>query len=210
MEFIFAEPNVTLTPVVINDIVGMSQGTNPLVLTRLNICQSYRAIRHTLCGPHSMVKWTKHNGKRYHQSLPYAHMHKEVRVWLKIVMNYLIPGLHYTDITRDRVCLVYTLMTPTVLNIRAILKLVMKKARMHKGSRYTFGGLITRLCRDAGVPEEHLDYMTPLFSTPVDITRTKGPDTEFGPTLATVERHRRDELIMARMYGLEMLRHQNG
>jgi len=52
--------------------------------------------------------------------------------------------------------------------------------------------------------------MAPLFPTPVDSTRTKGPDTEFGPTLTTAERHRRDELIMARMYGLEMLRHQNG
>ncbi|KAG5595499.1 hypothetical protein H5410_036731 [Solanum commersonii] len=45
---------------------------------------------------------------------------------------------------------------------------------------------------------------------PMDITRTKGPDTEFGPILITIERHRRDELIMARMYGLEMLGHQNG
>uniref|UniRef100_M1DNK7 Putative plant transposon protein domain-containing protein n=1 Tax=Solanum tuberosum TaxID=4113 RepID=M1DNK7_SOLTU len=178
MEFIFAEPNecnlhmvqefysnwvtdsrshfvkvrgidVTLTPALINDIVGTSQDTDPL-------------------------------------------------------------GLHYTDITRDRVCLVYALMTSTKLNIGAILKSIMKKACVHKGSRYTFGGLITRLCHDAGVPEEHLDYMAPLFPTPVDITRTKGPDTEFGPTLTTAERHRRDELIMARMYGLEMLRHQNG
>ncbi|KAG5581284.1 hypothetical protein H5410_051911 [Solanum commersonii] len=38
----------------------------------------------------------------------------------------------------------------------------------------------------------------------------QGPDTEFGPTLTTVERHRRNELIMARMYVLEMLFHQNG
>ncbi|KAG5620418.1 hypothetical protein H5410_005636 [Solanum commersonii] len=52
--------------------------------------------------------------------------------------------------------------------------------------------------------------MTPLYPTSVDITRTKGTDTKFGPTLTTVERHRRDELIMARMYGLEMLCHQNG
>uniref|UniRef100_M1DKP2 Uncharacterized protein n=1 Tax=Solanum tuberosum TaxID=4113 RepID=M1DKP2_SOLTU len=64
-------------------------------------------------------------------------------------------------------------------------------------------------CR-GGVSEENVDYMTPLFPALVDITRTKGPDTEFGPTLTTAEHHMRDELIMARMYGLEMLRHQNG
>ncbi|KAG5577241.1 hypothetical protein H5410_057375 [Solanum commersonii] len=61
-----------------------------------------------------------------------------------------------------------------------------------------------------GVPEEILDCMAPLYLAPVDITQTKGPDTEFGLILTTSERHHRDELIMARMYGLEMLRHQNG
>ncbi|KAG5630183.1 hypothetical protein H5410_001900 [Solanum commersonii] len=121
-----------------------------------------------------MAQWTKHSEKRYHQSLPYAHMLRETRIWLKVVMNCLIPVLHYTDITRDRVCLLYVLMTGTELNIRALLK------------SYAKGPV------------------------PVDITRTKGPDTDFGPTLTTVERYRRDKLIMARMYGLEMLCHQNG
>ncbi|KAG5610826.1 hypothetical protein H5410_022107 [Solanum commersonii] len=55
-----------------------------------------------------------------------------------------------------------------------------------------------------------VDYMAPLFPALVDITRTKGIDTEFRPIPTTNDRHRRDELIMARMYGLEMLRHQNG
>lgn len=75
---------------------------------------------------------------------------------------------------------------------------------------YAFGGLITRLCRAAGVLEEHLDYMEPIFPALVDITNTKGPNTELDPILTTMERHRLDDLIMAKMYGLEMLRHQNG
>ncbi|KAH0729637.1 hypothetical protein KY290_000765 [Solanum tuberosum] len=75
---------------------------------------------------------------------------------------------------------------------------------------YAFGGLITKMCRVTGVPDENLDYVAPLYPTPVDITQTNELDTEFGPTLTTAERHRRDELIMARMYNLEMLRHQNG
>uniref|UniRef100_M1DJT1 Putative plant transposon protein domain-containing protein n=1 Tax=Solanum tuberosum TaxID=4113 RepID=M1DJT1_SOLTU len=239
MEFIFAEPeecnlhmvwefyanwapeakshyvtvrgrNVPITPTCINDILGTSQDTDSLVLTGLNIRPPYQTIRHTLCGSQSMAQWTKHSGKRYHQSLPYAHMFWEIRVWLKVVMNCLIKSLHYTDITRDRVCLVYALMTSTELNIRAIVKSVMRKARVHKGHIYDFGDLITKMCCIAGVPEEQLDYMAPLYLASVDITRTKGPNTEFGPTLTTAERHRRDELIMERMYGLEMLRHQNG
>ncbi|KAG5605050.1 hypothetical protein H5410_026542 [Solanum commersonii] len=55
------------------------------------------------------------------------------------------------------------------------------------------------MCRAAGVPEENIDYMSPLYPAPVDITWTKGPDTEFFPTLTTVEHHKRDELITARM-----------
>uniref|UniRef100_M1DXZ7 Uncharacterized protein n=1 Tax=Solanum tuberosum TaxID=4113 RepID=M1DXZ7_SOLTU len=101
-------------------------------------------------------------------------------------------------------------MTATELNIGAVMKSAIRKARVHKGHMYAFGGLIIGMCRAAGVPEENVDYMAPLFAALVDITRTKGPDTEFGQTLTTIERHRRDELIMARIYGLEMLRHQNG
>ncbi|KAG5576268.1 hypothetical protein H5410_056402 [Solanum commersonii] len=114
------------------------------------------------------------------------------------------------DITRGRVCLVYALMTGTELNILAVLNFAMRKVRVHNGHMYAFGGLITRICSVAGVLEENADYMAPLFPATVDITRTKGPDTELGSTITTAECHRRDELIMTRMYGLEMLRHHNG
>ncbi|KAH0716675.1 hypothetical protein KY290_012937 [Solanum tuberosum] len=86
----------------------------------------------------------------------------------------------------------------------------MRKARVNKRRKYAFEGLTTRLCRAADVLEQSLDDMVPLFSVPVDITKTKEPDNEFGPTLTTMERHRRDELIMDRMYGMDMLHHQNG
>ncbi|KAG5576062.1 hypothetical protein H5410_056196 [Solanum commersonii] len=72
--------DVPLTPVVINDKVGTSQDTDALVLIGLNIRPPYRSIQHAICGPQSMVQWTKHSGKRYHQSLPYAHMLREARV----------------------------------------------------------------------------------------------------------------------------------
>ncbi|KAL3339362.1 hypothetical protein AABB24_028136 [Solanum stoloniferum] len=81
-----------------------------------------------------MVQWTKHNAKRFHQSLFYAHMIRDAQVWLKIIMNCLIPGLHYTNITRDRVCLVYALMTPTKLNIGDVLQSPKRKARFINGA----------------------------------------------------------------------------
>lgn len=75
---------------------------------------------------------------------------------------------------------------------------------------YAFGGVITKMCHLAGVLEESLDYMAPLYPTAVDITGTKGSDTNLGPILTIVERYRGDELIMARMYVLEMPRHRIG
>uniref|UniRef100_M1DQL3 Putative plant transposon protein domain-containing protein n=1 Tax=Solanum tuberosum TaxID=4113 RepID=M1DQL3_SOLTU len=62
----------------------------------------------------------------------------------------------------------------------------------------------------ARVPEESVDYMAPLFTTPLDVTKTKRPENMHGPTLTTAERNRRDEMIMALMFGMEMLRHRNG
>ncbi|KAG5591699.1 hypothetical protein H5410_042213 [Solanum commersonii] len=39
--------------------------------------------------------------------------------------------------------------TPTEMNIEAIVKSAMRKARVHKGHKYAFGGLITKICRAA-------------------------------------------------------------
>lgn len=33
------------------------------------------------------------------------------------------------------------------------------EVQVHKGRRYAFGGLITRLCRAVGVSKENLDYI---------------------------------------------------
>lgn len=83
------------------------------------------------------------------------------------------------------------------------------QGKVHRWRRYAFGGLITRLCRQDGVPEETVDYMVLLFITSLDVTNTKGSETVHGPTLITAERNRIDEMITARMHGLEMLRHKN-
>lgn len=58
-------------------------------------------------------------------------------------MNCLILGLHYTNITYDRVCLLYVLITSMDLNIGAIIEYTLSKAQAHKGHMYAFGGIIT-------------------------------------------------------------------
>lgn len=123
-------------------------------------------------------------------------MSREAHIWLKIIMHSLIPGLYLID---------YTLMTRVEINIRAVLKSSMRKARVHRGRRYVFGGLITRLYRDAGVPKEPLDYIPRIKSNPYVVTSTRGPDLQSKPVLTIAEIYRRDEMITIRMYGLQML-----
>ena len=136
----------------------------------------------------------------------------------EIVMNCLIARLHFTEVTRDRVCLVYALITWLPINIVVVIpkyesqdisengflfkecitawiishqpinlrskleifKLKMHKTRVHLRRRYTFGGLITKLCREAGIPKDIVDYMAPFFTTYLHITKTMGPETMHG------------------------------
>uniref|UniRef100_M1DV28 Uncharacterized protein n=1 Tax=Solanum tuberosum TaxID=4113 RepID=M1DV28_SOLTU len=61
-----------------------------------------------------------------------------------------------------------------------------------------------------GVLEESVDYMAPLFTTPLDVTKTKWLENMNGPTLTTAEHNMRDDLITVRMFGVEILCHRNG
>lgn len=96
------------------------------------------------------------------------------------------------------------------INFRSIFKSSMRKDQVHRGYKYTFGGLITELCKCAGVLEDPLDYFPHIEGPQYNVTNIKGPVVSEGPMLTTAERAHRDELIMGRMYGLKMLRHKIG
>lgn len=96
------------------------------------------------------------------------------------------------------------------LKFGSIFKSSMRKARVHHGLRYAFGGLITELRKHAGVLEEPLDYFSHIESPHHNVTNIKGLVVFEGPVVTTTERAHRDELIMGWMYGLEMLRHRTG
>ena len=83
-------------------------GCRSTCATGLNICPAYRAIRHTLLGPQSMVQWTKHSGKRYFQSLPYAHMLGKARFgskwwWTVWYLGYITRTSPGTECVTHRV-----------------------------------------------------------------------------------------------------------
>ncbi|KAG5611385.1 hypothetical protein H5410_022666, partial [Solanum commersonii] len=115
-------------------------------------------------GMESTAKWIRHGHRGYHQAYPYAHMNRETQGWLKIVMNYLIPGLNFTEVTRDRA---------------------------------------------SGSPREECGLHGTFVHHALDVTKAKGSENMHGPTLTTAERNRRDDMITAPMFGLEMLRHKN-
>lgn len=137
-------------------------------------------------------------------------MNREAHIWVKIVIHSLFLGKHFTVVMKDRVCLVYALMTGLELNIGIVLKSTMRKARVHKGCRYTFGGLITELCSHACVPTEEFDYCPHIEAPLYIVTNVQGLEIATGLILTIAEHCHRDVLIMARMYGLEMLRHRTG
>ncbi|MCD9646558.1 hypothetical protein HAX54_036478 [Datura stramonium] len=84
----------------------------------------YRDIRHTLRGPSSVARWTWHQQCRNHVSLPYAHLSRATTD-----CACLVPEKHVTHVTRERVCLVYALMTRMTINVGVVIKNVSKRAR---------------------------------------------------------------------------------
>ena len=109
--------------------------------------------------------------------------------------------------TRDNIFHVYALMKNLPINIRAMLKLTMRK--IHRQRKYE-GVQITKLCRQRGVPKNNMDYMEPLFTTLFNATKEKGSQIVHGSTPTTVQRPRRDDMITQCMYVFKMLCHKNG
>lgn len=69
-------------------------------------------------------------------------MTKEARVLVKLVTHSLFLGQHFTNVIRDQVCFTYALMIGMALNYGSILRMAMRKAKSHKGSKYIFGALL--------------------------------------------------------------------
>jgi len=104
----------------------------------------YRDIRHTLCGVNFVAWWDKVRDTGRHLTLHYGHLNLDARIWLKIMCSTLLPCKHMTDVTRERVVLVYRLMKGLLVNVAAILKQNMLKFRTNKRWRFCYGSIITR------------------------------------------------------------------
>lgn len=107
-------------------------------------------------------------------------------------------------------CLAYELIMGAELNFGSIFKSSIRKVWVPLERRYAFGGFIIELCRHAGVTEEPLDYFLQIVVPYYNLTDIKGPVVFGGPMFTTTERAHKDELIMGRMFWLEMSRHRIG
>ncbi|KAH0717889.1 hypothetical protein KY285_013920 [Solanum tuberosum] len=90
---------------------------------------SYKDIRHTLCGVDSTATWERSKDTGRHNILHFANFNQVARVWLKIVCSVLLPAKHLTEVTPNKVVLVYMLMKGTPIIVGAILRQNMMKFR---------------------------------------------------------------------------------
>ncbi|KAH0679319.1 hypothetical protein KY284_020404 [Solanum tuberosum] len=193
---------------ILNELLG-TPNCDPDVFNDLKDKPPYRDIRHTLCGVDSNARWELSKDTGRHNTLHFASFNQVARVWLKIVCSVLLPTKHLTDVTRDRVVLVYMLMKGMPINIGAFLRQNMMKFRNNLRWRFCYGGLITRFPRIEGIEKKEVDmtvaYHPDLTGKLVDVTRTKALDTSHGHVLSSQERHARDDSVMAKMFGMAEL-----
>uniref|UniRef100_M1D9F4 Putative plant transposon protein domain-containing protein n=1 Tax=Solanum tuberosum TaxID=4113 RepID=M1D9F4_SOLTU len=198
---------LTQTMYKIVPIRGKDVKFNAMILNDFNALKDklpYRDIRHTLCGVESTARWERSKDTGRHNTLHFANFNQVARVWLKIMCSVLLPTKHLTEVTRDRVVLVYMLMKGMPINVGGILRQNMMKFWNNMRWRFCYGGLITRFLRARGIEEEAMDltiaFHPDLTGKLVDVTQTKAPDTSHGPVLSAQERQARDDSVMERMF----------
>lgn len=125
-----------------------------------------------------------------YSSFPYTQMNKEARIWGRIVHACLIQGKHMTEVTKDRVCLIYALICADVeINVGSVFFSVIKKVCTQVVRSFGFGGLVTRFLRRHWVDEEELDYKPEVITRPMDITTARSTSGASRPILTMMERH---------------------
>ncbi|KAH0679034.1 hypothetical protein KY284_020119 [Solanum tuberosum] len=158
---------------ILNELLG-TPNCDPDEFNGLKDKPPYRDIRLTLCGVDSTARWERSKDTRRHNTLHFANFNQVARVWLKIVCSVLLPAKHLTEVTRDRVVLVYMLMKGMPINVGLILRQNMMKFRNNMRWRFYYGGLITRFLRGEGIEEEAVDmtvaYHPNLTGKLVDVT----------------------------------------
>ncbi|MCD7471250.1 hypothetical protein HAX54_011580 [Datura stramonium] len=84
------------------------------------------------------------------------------------------------------------------VNINEIIKDVLTRARVKKGQRFGFGGLLTRFLRGHKIEKDVVDYR-PRYDL-----KTKDLKGLHGPMIYISERHARINNMLSDLYGMQM------
>lgn len=116
-----------------------------------------------------------------------------------------------TEVTRDRVCVIYDLMGNDIeINIGHVIFSSMKKMRFIEGHRYGVRGLLTQFLRRRRVENKELDYKPMVDSLLIDVTTSRSTAGDQGSILTMAERQARTDEITTKIYGLQILQLQVG
>ncbi|TMW87778.1 hypothetical protein EJD97_019496 [Solanum chilense] len=133
---------------------------------------------------------------------------------VEIVCSVFLPAKDLTDVTRDRVVLVYMLMKEMPINVGAILRQNIMKFRNNLRWRFCYGGLVTHFLSSHEIEKEMVDMSVArhpeLTGKLVDIMRTKELDTSHEPVLSTPHRQAQNNSVMTHMFGMTELQLQSG
>ncbi|MCD9642045.1 hypothetical protein HAX54_028635 [Datura stramonium] len=119
-----------------------------------------------------VARWALHQQYGYHVSFPYAHISRKARIWLIKFCGCLVPEKLVTHVMRERVCLVYAFMIGMLVNVGVIIKDVLRRERVKKGERFSFGGLLTRFLRGNQINKEMVDYRPRYDPHRIDVKKT--------------------------------------
>lgn len=122
----------------------------------------------------------------------YVLFQREARCLPSIFYKRLILCEHYTTLTRDRLCLVYMLMTETSMNVRVVMVAKMKHSRRGSGRSFYFGSILEQLLyRDKSFEEPPNSYLSRV-EPQINVTMENNLYDIQGVTMIIIECHTHD------------------
>ncbi|MCE3215424.1 hypothetical protein HAX54_002338, partial [Datura stramonium] len=106
---------------------------------------------------------------------------------------------------RERVCLVFALITGMPINVGVIIKNVLSRARAKRSQIFGFGGLLIRFLRGNEIEKEEVDYRPIYDPKGNDVTNIKEPKGVNGPDFSANERNARIDNMLSHLNGMHML-----
>ncbi|MCE3051081.1 hypothetical protein HAX54_048874 [Datura stramonium] len=90
-------------------------------------------------------------------------------------------------------------------NIGVIIKDVLRRTRVNKGKRFSFGTLLTRFLREQQIDVEVVDYRPRYNLKELNLMKTKDSEDIYGPVLSNNEHNARIDNVLNHLYSMKML-----